>query len=147
MAMYSLNLMRIALELAQHNHAYEDIASKFFEHFLQIAEAMAQCAQGMGLWDDQDGFFYDVLYLPDGRRIPLRVRSIVGLIPLFAVETLDPELLEKVPISRAGWSGCSSIDRIWLRSFLVGMSQAAVIDDSCHCCGASNEAVAQTHVG
>ena len=105
MAMYSLNLMRIALELAQHNHAYEDIASKFFEHFLQIAEAMAQCAQGMGLWDDQDGFFYDVLYLPDGRSIPLRVRSIVGLIPLFAVETLDPELLEKVPHfkSRLEW--------------------------------------------
>jgi hypothetical protein len=105
MAMYSLNLMRIALELAQHNHAYEDIASKFFEHFLQIAEAMAQCAQGMGLWDDQDGFFYDVLYLPDGRMIPLRVRSIVGLIPLFAVETLEPELLEKVPHfkSRLEW--------------------------------------------
>jgi len=97
MAMYSLNLMRIALELAQHNHAYEDIASKFFEHFLQIAEAMAQCAQGMGLWDDQDGFFYDVLYLPDGRVIPLRVRSIVGLIPLFAVETLEPELLDRLP--------------------------------------------------
>ena len=105
MAMYSLNLMRIALELAQHNHAYEDIASKFFEHFLQIAEAMAQCAQGMGLWDDQDGFYYDVLYLPDGRVIPLRVRSIVGLIPLFAVETLEPELLEKVPHfkSRLEW--------------------------------------------
>jgi hypothetical protein len=105
MAMYSLNLMRIALELAQHNHAYEDIASKFFEHFLQIAEAMAQCAQGMGLWDDQDGFFYDVLYLPDSRVIPLRVRSIVGLIPLFAVETLEPELLEKVPHfkSRLEW--------------------------------------------
>ena len=105
MAMYSLNLMRIALELAQYNHAYEDIASKFFEHFLEIAEAMAQCASGMGLWDDQDGFFYDVLNLPDGRMIPLRVRSIVGLIPLFAVETLEPELLEKVPYfkSRLEW--------------------------------------------
>jgi hypothetical protein len=105
MAMYSLNLMRIALELAQHNHAYEDIASKFFEHFLDIAGAMAQCAEGMGLWDDQDGFFYDVLNLPDGQVIPLRVRSIVGLIPLFAVETLEPELLEKVPYfkSRLEW--------------------------------------------
>src|SRR3984957_5827188 len=105
MAMYSLNLMRIALELAQHNHAYEDIASKFFEHFLQIAEAMAGCAEGMGLWDDEDGFFYDVLNLPDGRMIPLRVRSIVGLVPLFAVETLEPELLAKVPHfkSRLEW--------------------------------------------
>jgi mannosylglycerate hydrolase MGH1-like protein len=105
MAMYSLNLMRVALELAQHNHAYEDIASKFFEHFLQIAEAMAGCADGMGLWDDQDGFFYDVLYVPDGRMIPMRVRSIVGLVPLFAVETLEPELLEKVPHfkSRLEW--------------------------------------------
>jgi hypothetical protein len=98
MAMYSLNLMRIALELAQHNPVYEDIATKFFEHFLQIAEAMANMAgEGVGLWDDQDDFFYDVLNLPDGGRIPLRLRSMVGLIPLFAVETLDPELLAKVP--------------------------------------------------
>jgi hypothetical protein len=105
MAMYSLNLMRIALELAQRNHVYEDIASKFFEHFLQIAGAMAKCAGGVGLWDDQDGFFYDVLSLPDGDTIPLRVRSIVGLIPLFAVETLEPELLNRVPDfkSRLEW--------------------------------------------
>ena len=98
MAMYSLNLMRIALELAQHNHVYEDIATKFFEHFLHIAEAMSNMAgDGVGLWDEQDAFFYDVLTLPDGERIPLRLRSMVGLIPLFAVETLDPELLEKLP--------------------------------------------------
>jgi hypothetical protein len=105
MAMYSLNLMRIALELAQRDHVYEDIASKFFEHFLQIAEAMDQCACGVGLWDDQDGFFYDVLNLPDGKMIPLRVRSIVGLIPLFAVEALEPELLNQVPDfkSRLEW--------------------------------------------
>jgi hypothetical protein len=97
MAMYSLNLMRIALELAQRNHVYEDIASKFFEHFLQIAAAMAQCAGGIGLWNDDDGFYYDVLNLPSGQMIPMRVRSIVGLIPLFAVETLEPELLKQVP--------------------------------------------------
>ena len=105
MAMYSLNLMRIALELAQRNHVYEDIASKFFEHFLHIAEAIEQCAGGVGLWDDQDGFFYDVLNLPNGKMIPLRVRSIVGLIPLFAVETLEPELLNQVPDfkSRLEW--------------------------------------------
>src|SRR5213079_2501862 len=97
MAMYSLNLMRIALELAQHNHVYEDIATKFFEHFLHIAEAMTQVGDGMGLWNEEDGFFYDVLNLPDGQMLPLKVRSMVGLIPLFAVETLEPELCAKVP--------------------------------------------------
>ncbi len=98
MAMYALNLMRIALELAQYNHVYEDIATKFLEHFLHIAEAMSNIGdQGIGLWDEQDQFFYDVLHLPDGTMTPLKVRSMVGLIPLFAVETLEPELLEKVP--------------------------------------------------
>jgi hypothetical protein len=98
MAMYSLNLMRIALELAQHNHVYEDIATKFLEHFLNIAQAMTNIGeQGIGLWHDEDGFFYDVLNLPDGQMIPLKVRSMVGLIPLFAVEILEPKLLEKVP--------------------------------------------------
>jgi hypothetical protein len=98
MAMFSLNLMRIALELAQHNHVYEDTATKFFEHFLHIAQAMTNIGeQGIGLWNDDDGFFYDVLNLPDGEMIPLKVRSMVGLMPLFAVETLQSELLEKVP--------------------------------------------------
>ncbi|HMJ92353.1 MAG TPA: hypothetical protein VK530_21200, partial [Candidatus Acidoferrum sp.] len=98
MAMYSLNLMRIALELALHNKVYEDIATKFFEHFLHIAEAMNNIGdEGIGLWDDHDKFYYDVLNLPDGRMMPLKVRSLVGLIPLFAVETLEPELLEKLP--------------------------------------------------
>ena len=105
MAMYSLNLMRIALELAQHNHVYEDIATKFFEHFLHIAEAMTNAGDGMGLWNDEDGFFYDVLNLPDGRMLPLKVRSMVGLIPLFAVETLEPELCAKLPAftERLNW--------------------------------------------
>jgi Mannosylglycerate hydrolase MGH1-like glycoside hydrolase domain len=98
MAMYSLNLMRIALELAQHNHVYEDIATKFFEHFLHIAEAMTHIGDGMGLWNEEDGFFYDVLNLPGGQMLPLKVRSMVGLIPLFAVETLEPELCAKVPM-------------------------------------------------
>jgi Mannosylglycerate hydrolase MGH1-like glycoside hydrolase domain len=98
MAMYSLNLMRIALELAQHNRVYEDIATTFLEHFLDIAKAMTNIGgQGIGLWDDEDGFFYDVLDLPDGRMIPLKLRSMVGLIPLFAVETLEPDLLRRVP--------------------------------------------------
>ncbi len=98
MAMYSLNLMRIALELAQHNHVYEDIATKFFEHFLHIAQAMTNMGRaGVGLWDEEDGFFYDALNLPNGQTIPLKVRSMVGLIPLFTVETLEPELLARVP--------------------------------------------------
>ena len=97
MAMYCLNLMRIALELAKSNHVYEEIATKFFEHFLQIAEAMTNIGNGIGLWDEDDGFYYDVLNLPSGQAIPLKVRSMVGLIPLFAVETLEPELLDPVP--------------------------------------------------
>ena len=98
MAMYSLNLMRIALELAQHNHVYEDIATKFFEHFLHIAEAMgAMGGVRVELWDQEDEFFYDVLHLPEGDQIKLKVRSMVGLIPLFAVETLEPELLDQLP--------------------------------------------------
>jgi hypothetical protein len=98
MAMYCLNLMRMALELAMHNPVYEDIATKFFEHFLHIAEAMTNFGgRPNGLWDDTDKFYYDELNLPDGRVFPLKVRSMVGLIPLFAVETLEPELLERVP--------------------------------------------------
>jgi hypothetical protein len=100
MAMYSLNLLRISLELAQHNDAYEDIASKFFEHFLHIAEAMA-VKGGSGLWDDEDKFYYDWLDLThaDGHetKFPMRVRSMVGLIPLYAVEVLEPELLDALP--------------------------------------------------
>ncbi|HQR05273.1 MAG TPA: glucosidase [Gemmatales bacterium] len=100
MAMYCLNLMRIALELAMHNHVYEDIATKFFEHFLHIAEAMTNIGgdgEGKSLWDEDDQFFYDQLNLPDGKKVKLKVRSMVGLIPLFAVEVLDPECLAKLP--------------------------------------------------
>jgi hypothetical protein len=105
MAMYSLNLMRIALELALYNPTYEDMATKFFEHFLEIAKAMTHTGSGpghtgnakVGLWDEQDEFYYDQWHLPDGRTLRLKVRSMVGLIPLFAVETLEPELLERLP--------------------------------------------------
>jgi len=95
MAMYALNMLAMALELARENEAYEDVASKFWEHFLHIANAMNDI--GDGLWDEEDGFFYDVLHLPGGDRHALKVRSMVGLIPLFAVETLEPELLERLP--------------------------------------------------
>jgi hypothetical protein len=98
MAMYCLNLMRIALELALKNPVYEDLATKFFEHFLYIAKAMTNIAEsGLGLWDETDEFYYDVLNLPNGRVLPLRLRSMVGLIPLFAVETIEPEILERLP--------------------------------------------------
>ena len=80
------------------NPVYEDIASKFFEHFLYIAAAMNNMGgDGIGLWDEDDQFFYDVLNLPDGSRCRLRVRSLVGLIPLFAVEVLDAEVASKLP--------------------------------------------------
>jgi hypothetical protein len=98
MAMYTLNLLAIALELASEDPAYEDVASKFWEHFIYIARAMNHRGNdGVALWDEMDGFFYDVLRFPDGRKYPMRIRSMVGLIPLFAVETLEPELLERVP--------------------------------------------------
>jgi hypothetical protein len=97
MAMYSLNLMRIALELAHHNDTYEDIASKFFEHFLHIAGAMVKVGDA-GLWDEEDAFYYDWLELTNPRRrMPLRVRSMVGLIPLFAVEVLEEDVLARLP--------------------------------------------------
>jgi hypothetical protein len=98
MAVYALDMMAIALELAQHNPSYEDIASKFFEHFLYIAHAInSQAAGDMGLWNEEEGFYYDQLVLPDGRRFPMRVRSMVGLLPLMAVETLQPQLLDRLP--------------------------------------------------
>jgi hypothetical protein len=83
MAMYCLNLLAIAMELARHDPAYEDVASKFWEHFLYIATAINHLgSDGAGMWDEPDGFFYDVLHMPDGRHMPLKVRSMVGLIPL-----------------------------------------------------------------
>ena len=98
MGVYSLNMLAIAVELAKHDSVYEDIASKFFEHFLYIADAMNSLrADDEGLWDDDDGFYYDQLFLPDGERISLKVRSIVGLIPLFAVETISSSTLERLP--------------------------------------------------
>jgi hypothetical protein len=98
MAMYSLNLLAIAMELASEDPAYEDVASKFWEHFIYIAHALSNLgSDGIDLWNEEDGFFYDVLHLPDGTRHPLKVRSMVGLIPLFAVETLEPEILAKLP--------------------------------------------------
>ena len=97
MAMFSLNLMRISLELAKHNPVYQSLATKFFEHFLYIAGAMSNVHQeDIDLWDGEDEFFYDVLHANDSC-IKMKVRSLVGLIPLYAVEVLEPEILEDQP--------------------------------------------------
>lgn len=106
MAMYSLNLLRIAAELATTNRSYADIASKFFEHFIYIAAAMANLgSNNEGLWDDADGFYYDQLRLPDNTTQKMRVRSIVGLIPLYAAEVLDDYEITNNPIfhNRMKW--------------------------------------------
>jgi hypothetical protein len=98
MGMYCLNMLAIALELARDNSAYESVASKFFEHFVHIAHAMNdRGGEGIELWDKKDGFYYDVLHLPDGSRHYLKVRSLVGLIPLLAVETLEQDIVDRLP--------------------------------------------------
>ncbi len=98
MGMFCLNMLTISLELAVHNPVYEDIALKFFEHFLYIAEAMNNIAgEGISLWNEEDEFFYDVLHFQHGMNLPLKLRSMVGIIPLFAVTTIEPKLLEKLP--------------------------------------------------
>jgi Glycosyl hydrolase family 63 C-terminal domain len=98
MAMFCLNMLRMSIELSQADSVYEDMAVKFLHHFLQIARAMTDMGNdGIGLWDDRDNFFYDVLYMPSGRKIPLRLRSMVGLIPLFAVGVFDEEVVHKLP--------------------------------------------------
>jgi hypothetical protein len=92
--MYCLNLLAIALELAREDAAYEDVASKFWEHFLYISHAINHLGKdGAAMWCEEDGFFYDVLHMPDGSHRPMKLRSMVGLIPLFAVETLDSKLV------------------------------------------------------
>ncbi len=98
MAMFTLNMLRISLELAKENPTYQSLATKFFEHFLYIAGAIANVGnEGINLWDEEDEFFYDVLHLPNNERFKLKVRSMVGLIPLFAVEVLDEEIFQQMP--------------------------------------------------
>jgi Glycosyl hydrolase family 63 C-terminal domain len=98
MGMYCLNMLAMALELAKEDRTYADVASKFFEHFVYIADAMNnRGGEGIDLWDEEDGFFYDVLHMPDDSHHKLKVRSMVGLIPLFAVETLEPDIVDALP--------------------------------------------------
>jgi glycogen debranching enzyme len=100
MGMYCLNMLAMALELARTKPAYEDVATKFFEHFIYIANAIKLTTAEHGLWNEEDGFFYDTLHTPGGTFIPMKLRSFVGLIPLCAVETLEPDLLEILPAFR-----------------------------------------------
>jgi hypothetical protein len=93
MAMYCQNLLELALVLAEHDRTYEDLATKFYEHFALIAAAL----NDKGLWDEEDGFYYDVLHTDDGETLPLRARSLVGLLPLAAVTTLGPQTMERLP--------------------------------------------------
>src|SRR5262249_44630925 len=98
MGMYSLVMLTISLELARENEVYADLATKFFEHFLYIAGALNDIAgRGISIWDDEDEFFYDVLRYPDGGVERIRVHSLVGLIPLLAVETIDEEIFQMLP--------------------------------------------------
>jgi hypothetical protein len=106
MAAYSLHLMRIALELSMVNPIYQDMANKFFEHFLHIAAAMASMGRGTsGLWDNEDEFFYDSVQMPGDISVRLKIRSMVGLTPLFAVEVIDDEILQRLPefAKRLNW--------------------------------------------
>jgi len=99
MAVYALDMLTIALELSFHNPVYQELACKFYEHFIHIAAAMGRVGeQGDELWDEEDGFFYDVLRLPNGEAFRLQVRSMVGLIPLFASAVFTPEVLERLPV-------------------------------------------------
>lgn len=105
MAMFTLNMLRMSLELAKENPTYQSLATKFFEHFLYIAGAIANVGnlakEGISLWDEEDEFFYDVLHTADNRRIKMKVRSMVGLIPLFAVEVLDEDIFNSMPEFKA----------------------------------------------
>jgi hypothetical protein len=98
MAMYCLNMLSIAMELSRVNPAYEDVASKFWEHFLYIANAINNLGpDNKSIWNEEDGFYYDLLRFPDRSSFPMKIRSMVGLIPLFAIETLEPEMLDRLP--------------------------------------------------
>lgn len=122
MGMYCLNMLAMALELARDDPAYEDVASKFLEHFVYIAQAMNEHGEdGTSLWDEEDGFYYDALHFPDGSQRFMKVRSMVGLIPLFATETLEPEMLSSLPgfTARMQWF----LDNMPAVSPYVDMSQ------------------------
>jgi hypothetical protein len=122
MAMYCLNMLEIALELCQYNNAYEDVATKFFEHFVYIADSLNRLGEEWtGIWDEEQGFFYDVLAMPGDHYIPVKIRSLVGLSTLFAVLVIKKEMLEKVP---------DFYSRLkWFRNYRKENNQYRVIED------------------
>ena len=127
MGMFCLNMLAIALELARQDPVYEDVATKFFEHYMYIAGALNNLAEeGVSLWDEEDQFFYDVLRLPDGHAIPLKVRSLVGLIPLLAVETIEQSDLDRFPgfAERMNWFLNERKDLSELVSYMTVPGQA-----------------------
>lgn len=129
MGMFCLNLMRIAIELAHANKVYESMALKFFEHYVYIGSAMKNMAGGScSLWDEQDGFFYDVLRFPQGGFEKFRVRSLVGVIPLYAVESLSLSSIQNLPEFRTGF--------LW---FLA--NRRSLTDSCCHCVEKDGEAL------
>ncbi len=105
MAMFCLNMLRISVEISLHDPVYQDMASKFLEHFLYIAGSLNEMGKGVSLWDDEDNFYYDLLHMPNGYSFPLKIRSMVGIIPLFAVETIDQDTLDRLPVfkRRVAW--------------------------------------------
>ena len=105
MTLFSQNMVEIAAELSMSDPSYADMTLKFVEHFMWIASAMDNLGEGTGMWDEEDGFFYDLLRLPDGRAQRLKVRSMVGLLPLCAATTLEAEQCDRFPKSRSGPAG------------------------------------------
>ena len=122
MGMYCLNMMQMALEISTEDCSFEDVATKFFEHFVYIAESINRLGPaGTGSWDEEEGFFYDVLKLPGERYIPLKVRSLVGLTSLFAVSVIDKERLKNVP---------GYVKRLkWFRNYRKDMNKYLVVED------------------
>src|SRR6185369_2566878 len=118
MAFYSATMLAIALELAKDDPAYEDMASKFFEHFVAISDAMNTLG-GNGLWDDLDGFYYDQLHA-NGQSVPLRIRSLVGLMPLIAAEVLEQDVIDRLPgfKKRLEWFLQNRQDLAWQISYI-----------------------------
>lgn len=123
MGLYSLNMLEMALEIAQHDATFEDVATKFFEHFTYIAESLNRIGHDWeGAWNEGDGFFYDILGLPNGQFVPLKVRSLVGLSTLFAVYVLPKAYLEKLPDFKVRLN--------WFRRYRQDNKQYLVLDEN-----------------
>ena len=129
MAFYCVTMLAMAMELAEEDPAYEDVASKFFEHFVAIVDAMNRLG-GTGLWDEADGFYYDQLQI-GGRPVRLRIRSLVGIIPLLAVEVLDDQTIARLSGFQKRLCGFSIITATWPDTFPMGRRAPAVRAAGC----------------